>query len=169
MAIRIRHEQPVDNGAIYAVNVAAFGREGEAKVVEILREQADPVISLVADEDGVVVGHVLFSPVTITGHEDAKVMGLGPVAVFPERQRTGIGTQLIRAGLAKCRELGYGAVVVLGHPSYYPRFGFVPASRFGLKCEFDVPDEVFMAMELDPGYLAGRSGVVTYHEAFRSL
>lgn len=106
---------------------------------------------------------------TVTGHEDAKIMGLGLVAVLPERQRSGIGTQLIRAGLKKCKELGYGAAFVLGHPTYYPRFGFVPASRFGLKCELDVSDDVFMAMELSSGYFEKISGTVVYHEAFRSV
>jgi len=165
----IRKEEERDRAGVYAVNVAAFARPGEAKLVDVLRESADPAVSLVAEENERVVGHIMFSPVVITGHPDLKVMGLGPMAVLPERQRTGIGSLLVKSGLDECRKLGSGAVVVLGHPWFYPRFGFVPASRFGLKCEFNVPDEVFMALELVPGYLSGVSGTVQYHKAFRSL
>ena len=92
-----------------------------------------------------------------------------PLAVLPERQRSGIGSELVRSGLERCKEIGYGAVVVLGHPGYYPRFGFVPASRFGLRYEFEVADDVFMAFELLPGYLDEQSGTVRYHDAFRGL
>lgn len=167
--MQVRAEQQHDQASVYSVNVAAFEREGEAKLVDVLREKAHPNISLVAEEDGAILGHIMFTPVTVTGHPDAKIMGLGPVAVIPERQRSGIGTELVRVGLERCKELGFGAAIVLGHPTYYPRFGFVPASRFGLKCEFDVSDEVFMAIELSPGYLENISGTVKYHEAFRSL
>jgi putative acetyltransferase len=96
-------------------------------------------------------------------------MGLAPMAVLPARQRQGIGSALVRDGLGRCRELGYEAVVVLGHPGYYPRFGFVPASRFGIGCEYDVPAEVFMALELVPGALRGKPGTIRYHPAFAEL
>ncbi len=165
----IRREGEGDRAGVYAVNAAAFETADEATLVDVLRESAEPVVSLVAEENGRIVGHIMFSPVTIAGHPDLKVMGLGPMAVLPERQRTGIGSLLVKRGLEECRKLGCGAVVVLGHPWFYPRFGFVPASRFGLTCEFDVSDEVFMALELVPGYLRSRSGTVFYHEAFRSL
>lgn len=165
----IRKEEEGDRAGVYTVNAAAFNGPDEANVVDILRDAADPVVSLVAEENGGIVGHIMFSPVEITGHPDRRVMGLGPVAVLPERQRAGIGSLLVKSGLEECRKLGFGAVVVLGHPAYYPRFGFVPASRFGLRCEFDVPDEEFMALELAPGYLESISGTVVYHEAFRNL
>ena len=165
----IRKEEPRDRAGVYAVNAAAFETPDEAKLVDALRESVAPLVSLVAEEQGRIVGHILFSPVTITGHPDLKVMALGPMAVLPERQRAGIGSLLVKSGLEKCKKLGCGAVVVLGHPWFYPRFGFVPASRFGLKCEFNVADEVFMALELVPGYLSGVSGTVYYHEAFRNL
>lgn len=165
----IRKETVQDQPGVYTVNSLAFQRDDEANLVDILREAADPVISLVAEDGGRIVGHVLFSPVTIAGHPDRHVAGLGPLAVVPERQREGIGSQLVTRGLDECRKLGFGAAVVLGHPEYYPRFGFARASRFGLKCEYDVPDDVFMALELIPGYLNAASGAVMYHDAFRSL
>ena len=97
------------------------------------------------------------------------ILGLAPTAVRPDRQRQGIGSQLVRAGLDAARKTGAAAVVVVGHARFYPRFGFVPASRFGLTCEYDVPDEVFMALELVPGFLAGPGGLVQYHPAFAEL
>ena len=96
-------------------------------------------------------------------------MGLAPMAVVPGKQRQGFGSALVRAGLEQVKELGFVAVVVLGHPGFYPRFGFVPSSRFGIDCEYDVPAEVFMALELQPESLGGRSGRVKYHAAFGSV
>jgi putative acetyltransferase len=167
--VNIRPEQPEDAPAIDAVNRAAFDQPAEATLVVLLREQAAPLISLVADEDGVIVGHVLFSPVTLTGHGEASIMGLAPMAVLPAMQRRGIGSMLARAGLAACTRLGFDAVVVLGHAQYYPRFGFRPASAFGLRCEYDVPDEAFMALELAPGRLVGKKGTIRYLPAFAGL
>ncbi|HEX6902618.1 MAG TPA: N-acetyltransferase [Thermoanaerobaculia bacterium] len=167
--MRIRAEEPRDWPAVHAVNEAAFGQSAEANLVAALREQAHPLISLVAEDEDAIVGHILFSPVTLTGHPALRIMGLAPMAVAPERQREGIGSSLVRAGLDECRKLGFGAVVVLGHPEYYPRFGFFPAARFGVGCEYDVPEEVFMAMELEPGHLRGVSGTIRYHEAFNSV
>ncbi|MDH3444329.1 MAG: N-acetyltransferase, partial [Deltaproteobacteria bacterium] len=94
------------------------------------------------------------------------IMGLAPMAVSPDHQRKGVGSALVRAGLEECKKLGFGAVVVLGHPRFYPRFGFTPAVRFGVGCEYDVPEETFMLMELRPGYLGGASGKIRYHSAF---
>lgn len=166
--MHVRAERPDDRKSIYDINAAAFGREDEAKLVDALREHALPFLSMVAENDGVILGHIVFTPVLVTEHTDLKMMGLGPVAVTPKRQRSGIGSLLVRTGLEACKSLGFGAVVVLGHPEYYPRFGFIPASRFGLDSEFDAPDEAFMALELDSGYLEDRSGTVIYHGAFRN-
>lgn len=149
--------------------MAAFESDAEAKLVDSLREQADPVISLVAVEHDVVVGHILFSPVTMDARPELKLMGLAPMAVTADRQRGGIGSQLVEAGLEECRRLGVDAVVVLGHPEYYPRFEFVPSTQFGFNSEYDVPDEVFMAIELRSGALAGASGQAQYHPVFASL
>jgi putative acetyltransferase len=167
--VHIRTELPADIPAIRAVNLAAFETSSEADLVEALRTQADPLISLVAVTDDTAVGHILFSPVTLAGHEDLAMMGLAPMAVLPARQRQGVGSALIREGLDRCRQQGIHAVIVLGHADYYPRFGFVPASRFGLRSEYDVPDDVFMAIELADGALQGRSGLARYHPAFASL
>lgn len=165
--MRIRIEKKSDLRFIREVNEAAFETPAEANLVDALREQAQPVISLLAEDGGEIVGHILFSPVMLAGHPELDIMGLAPMAVSPERQRQGIGSALVRAGLDECRNLGSGAVVVLGHSEYYPRFGFKPASTFGIACEYDVPAEVFMAMELRPGYLEGASGTIEYHAAFK--
>jgi putative acetyltransferase len=164
--VNIREERASDSAAIRAVHRAAFEADAEAALVDALREQAAPLVSLVADEGGAVVGHILFSPVVLSGDDSLKIMGLAPMSVLPAHQRRGVGTALVQAALERCRELGFAAVVVLGHAEYYPRFGFVPASRFGLRSEYDVPDDVFMAMELIPGALTGRSGTICYHPAF---
>jgi putative acetyltransferase len=163
---RVRLERADDIHAIRAVNLEAFETSLEADLVDALRERAKLILSLVADEDGAIVGHILFSPVSLPGGAETRIVGLAPMAVLQARQRQGIGSALVREGLERCREMGYDAVVVLGHPAYYPRFGFLPASRFGIGCEYDVPDEVFMALELVPGALRGKSGTIRYHPAF---
>jgi len=164
--MEIRAEQPADRAAVHAVTVAAFEAPAEADLVDALRDQARPFVSLVAEGSGAIVGHIMFSPVALSGHPALKIMGLAPMAVLPDHQRRGIGSALVRAGLEQCRLLGAGAVVVLGHPAFYPRFGFSPSTRFGLRCEYDVPEEVFMVMELQPGFLDGTSGTISYHAAF---
>jgi putative acetyltransferase len=168
--MQIRAERTGDFGDIRQVNLSAFETATEADLVDALREQARPIVSLVAEDDGAVVGHILFSPVTLSSDPDLRIMGLAPMAVVPDRQRQGVGFALAQAGIAACRELGFRALVVLGHAEYYPRFGFIPASRFGLRCEYDVPDEVFMAMELEPGALQGPGpGTIRYHAAFGTV
>ena len=137
--------------------------------MEVLRREAHPYISLVAEEEKQIVGHILFTPMTLPGHLELKIMGLGPLAVVPEQQRKGIGSALIKAGLARCKELGYGAVIVLGHKGYYPRFGFIPAVCYGIQCEFEVPAEAFMVLEIVPGYLKGAEGIIHYHAAFNGV
>jgi len=165
----IRAEEQNDRAAVHAVNVSAFGTPSEANLVSALREQTQPVVSLIAEENGAVVGHIMLSPVSLSGHPDLKVMGLAPMAVAPEHQRKGIGSALVRAGLEQAKQLGFAAVVVLGHPEYYPRFGCSPSSRFGIDCEYEVPEEAFMAMELQPGALGGKTGKVKYHAAFGNV
>ncbi len=163
-----RAEQEADYPAVKAVLEAAFEQAAEASLVTALRSRATPIVSLVADDEGVISGHILFTPVTLEG-DSGLIMGLAPMAVIPGQQRSGIGSLLIQAGLEECKRIGAVAVVVLGHPEYYPKFGFVPASRFEIKSEYEVPDEVFMAMELRDGALSGRSGTVKYHAAFGEL
>ena len=162
----IRPEEASDVEWIREVNVRAFETRAEADLVDTLRTDARPLISLVAQQDGEIVGHIMFSPVSLSGHADLRVMGLAPMAVLPSRQRQGVGTALVREGIQRCRANGADAVVVLGYADYYPRFGFLPASRWGIRSEYDVPDDVFMALELKDGCLTGRSGTIRYHRAF---
>lgn len=166
----IRAEQPADRAAIHHVVEQAFqqafGSTAEATLVDNLRANGKAIVSLVAVEDDQIVGHILFSEVTLG---DVVIIGLAPVAVLPSHQKQGIGALLTNAGIAACRDAGYTAMVVLGHPEYYPRFGFVPASRFGIQSEYDVSDETFMAMELQPGALANCAGVAKYQPEFSEV
>ena len=166
--MEIRAEQPEDVPAIRHVNAAAFGREHEADLVDRLRGVANTRSFVAVNAEQQIVGHIFFSPVTVDGDciRDRNLLGLAPMAVQPEYQRQGIGSQLIRHGLDACRQAGYQAVVVLGHPDYYPRFGFVPAIQIGLTCEYPVPDEVFMVLELEPNALRECSGTVKYRPEF---
>ena len=167
--MHVRTERPADTAGVRQVNLAAFPTGTEADLVDALREQATPIVSIVAVEGTEIVGHILFSPVTLTGHQELAIMGLAPMAVVPARQRQGIGSALVHEGFTACTRLGFRAVIVLGHAEYYPRFGFIPASRFGLRCEYEVPDDVFMARELEEGMLEGKSGTIRYHPAFANL
>lgn len=168
--MNIREEQATDLDQIWQVNTAAFVTEVEARLINMLRDSGCPFLSLVAELDNKVVGHILFTPVTLTGTENTlKLMGLAPMAVLPEYQNQGIGSQLVEAGLERCRVLGYDAVVVLGHPQFYPRFGFVPSVNYGIKSEYDVPDNVFMIIELVSGSLKNQTGIIQYHDAFNKV
>ncbi len=169
-AALIRVERPADRGAIRRVNNLAFGRPHEGALIDALRDAVEPHISLVAVRDGQVVGHIFLSPVSIESPDgEFAAFGLGPMAVSPECQRQGIGSELVRQGLEECRRIGQHVVVVLGHPKYYPRFGFVPAHIRGLHCEYAVPDEDFMVIELTPGALRGRTGLVKYLPEFAEV
>jgi putative acetyltransferase len=165
--MRIRMEQVMDVPKIHAINRDAFDSATEADLVDALRSSAESVISLVAEEDGEIVGHIMFSPVQLTGAADVRAMALAPMAVTPERQGAGIGSALVRAGLEECRCLGIDAVFVVGHPTFYPRFGFKSASSAGFVCEFDVHDEAFMVAELVDGVLDGKRATVHFHPVFK--
>lgn len=162
----IREERQGDAERIRAVNLAAFETTTEADLVDALRERETQLISLVAEDEAKIIGHILFSPVTLASEPGLTLLGLAPMAVVPSRQRQGVGSSLVREGLERCRQLNAAAVVVLGHPEYYPRFGFSPASRLSLRSEYDVPEEVFMVRELRDGALSGRSGTIRYHPVF---
>jgi putative acetyltransferase len=168
--VAILHERPEDANAIRFVLEEAFGQSIEADLVDALRRRGALTLSLVALREDEVVGHIVFSPVTIESPESRfDAIGLGPMAVLPPYQGKGIGSQLVRIGLEQCRQAGHEIVVVLGHPDFYGRFGFVPTRHRGLHCEFDVPDGVFMVMELRQGALAGRGGLVKYQPEFTSV
>ena len=166
--ITIRPEQPDDIAAVRAINEAAFGESTEATIVDSLRDKCPDAVSLVAVEDDRILGHIFFSPVSISGgHEVTQGMGLAPMAVLPERQRQGIGSLLARAGVDALRQRGCPFIIVLGHPEYYPRFGFVSASEHNLSCQWDgVPDEAFMVLILDQDIMPGVSGVARYRDEF---
>ena len=159
----VRSEVVSDHEAVRQIHTLAFAGPTEASLVDKLRGSSGS-ISLVATEAGDVVGHILFTAAKVMG-KDVRVAGLGPMAVSPERQRSGIGSELVLRGLEACRRAGYEAVVVVGHAEYYPRFGFQRGSSLGLRCQFDVPDEVFMAKELQLGALSG-GGELQYAPEF---
>jgi putative acetyltransferase len=167
----VRMETPADQEAVFLINAEAFERDGEARLVDALREAGALTLSLVAEVDGAVVGHIAFSPVTIDTESGAvDAIGLAPMSVLKVQQRTGVGSALVREGLRRLGDAGHGSVVVLGHPAYYPRFGFKSAqSTYGLDNEYGAPDEAFMALELVSGALEGVQGLVKYHPVFASV
>jgi putative acetyltransferase len=166
----IRSENPEDIPAIRIVNERAFGRPAEADLVDALRRNGKTLVSLVAEVNGSVVGHILFSPVTIeTEAQKFLGVGLAPLAVLPEFQNRGVGSLLVEYGLEQCRAAGHSFVVVLGHANYYPRFGFTKASRFGIKCEYEVAEDHFMAIELHEGVLQNRTGIARYQSEFNEV
>jgi putative acetyltransferase len=167
LMITIRAETSKDLDAIRHVVEMAFGQAGEARLVEALRQADALITSLVAVEEEQIVGHIAFSALAIESHDTTmNTVALAPLAVLPAHQRRGIGSELVRRGIDHCRRAGYGAVLVLGEPAFYQRFGFIKASLHGIRCPFDVPDEAFMAAELFSGALAEHSGTVKYRPEF---
>jgi len=162
----IRKEEPRDQASVRGVNMAAFESGPEAALVDELRVSCEDYLAFVAVEDGIVVGHILFTPVTVDGCEVVG-MGLAPMAVLPPYQHKGIGSQLIRHGLAQLHHSGCPFVIVLGHPGYYPRFGFELASKYQLSSQWEsVPDEAFMVVIYDGGVLPKAGSVVRYRDEF---
>ena len=170
--IDIRPENAGDRGAVDEVNRLAFGGDDEMRLVQALRRSTGfiPDLSLVAEKEGQVVGHILFSPIAIeTQQGEVAALSLAPMAVLPQLQRQGIGSELVRHGLEQCSRLEHRIVIVIGHPDFYPRFGFDSARAKGLESPFEVPDEAFMAVELFPGSLEGIDGTITYPPEFNEV
>jgi len=172
--LTIRQETPDDFKVVFEVNHIAFGRDNEAKLVDALRKNKTafvPELSIVATDNNRIVGHILFTKINI---KDGKgniyeSLGLAPMAVRSEFQRIGIGGQLIKMGIEVARKLGFRSVIVLGHENYYPKFGFVPADKWNIKAPFDLPANVFMAIELEQDGLKNVSGTVIYPKEFETV
>jgi putative acetyltransferase len=165
--ITIRQEQPQDLNAIRTVNRRAFGQRLEADLVDNLRQNHHDLLSLVAVMQNEVVGHILFTPVTIeSGDRTIRGMGLAPMAVLPEYQRQGIGSKLVRSGIEQLKKRQCPFVIVLGHEEYYPQFDFEPASRYGIRSEWEVEDGAFMILLLNESEMQGISGVARYLPEF---
>jgi len=172
--LTIRQETSDDLKEIFEVNHIAFGQENEAKLVDALRNNGRifiPELSIVATDNKKIVGHILFTKINIKddrGNINVS-LGLAPMAVRPEFQRSGIGGQLIKQGLKVAEELGFRSVIVLGHEHYYPKFGFEPADKWNIKAPFDIPSDVFMAIELVKNGLKNISGTVMYPKEFETV
>ncbi|RCJ21929.1 GCN5 family acetyltransferase [Nostoc minutum NIES-26] len=167
---QIRSETIADVAAIAEVNQLAFGRQNEAYLVEQIR-QSDrfiPSLSLVAEVDGKVVGHILFSYVDLVGEQQLQVLALAPMAVHPTVQRQGIGTQLVETGLAIADTMQESLIIVLGHPAFYTRFGFKPSIHYDIEPPFSVPEEAFMSKPLKHHQTTYR-GIVAYPPAFNGV
>jgi len=164
--IHVREERPEDVVSIREVNRRAFGQDQEGNIVDALRSNGAVLLSLVAMQDDQVVGHVLYSPISVGSATGA---ALGPMAVVPEFQRQGVGGTLIETGNRIIKDRGYPFIIVLGHAEYYPRFGFVPARSRGIQCEWDVPDDVFMLLVLDEEKMRGVSGISKYRQEFSTI
>jgi putative acetyltransferase len=162
----VRPERPGDAAAIRGVHRESFPTPAEARLVDLLRDAGHLTVSLVAVLGDTVIGHVAFSPVTVAA--GAPGVGLAPLAVLEPHRRKGIAARLVEAGLTACRDRGFCWVVVLGEPAYYSRFGFLPAMAFGLFDEYG-GGPAFQAMELTPGGLPVRAGLVRYAPEFISL
>jgi len=170
MDVKIRQEIAGDHQSITVVNNLAFGQKNEGQLILRLRKTKKfiPELSLVAKIEGRIVGHILFYPIEIKS-DDQVFTSLAPMAVLPEYQKQGIGSQLVREGLKRARDLGFKSVIVLGHAAYYPRFGFEPAAKWGIRPPFEVPDDVFMALELVRDGLKDIQGTVEYPPEFNDV
>ncbi|MBX2963317.1 MAG: N-acetyltransferase [Cyclobacteriaceae bacterium] len=172
--ITIRREMQDDFNEVFELNHIAFGKDSEAKLVDALRKNQEvfiPELSIVATDNKKIVGHILFTKIIIKDDNGNMIesLGLAPMAVRPELQKKGIGGQLIRKGFELAIKLGFKSVIVLGHEHYYPRFGFQPADKWNIKTPFNVPSNLFMAIELVSDGLKNISGTVVYPQEFETI
>ena len=174
MKINIRQETPSDYGVVSQIIEAAFrddphGDHTEHHLVERLRKSDEfiPELSLVAEVDGEIVGHILLTKIKIKNKQATfHSLALAPVSVKPSFQKKGIGAELIRAAHRKAKELGHQSIVLVGHENYYPKFGYELTSKYGIELPFEAPDENCMVIELEDGALQGVSGMVEYSQVF---
>jgi predicted N-acetyltransferase YhbS len=168
MDVIIRKEEKKDFKRVYELNRLAFQQENESKLIEKIRngENFIPELSLVAEINNEIVGHILFSKIKIIGNSVFETLALAPMAVIPKFQKQGIGAKLINRGLQEAKKLGFDSVIVLGHDNYYPKFGFKKASTWNIKCPFEVPDEAFMGIELTKEALQNKAGTIEYPDEF---
>ncbi|MES2623811.1 MAG: N-acetyltransferase [Pseudomonadota bacterium] len=169
-SVTIRTELSEDLTVVRDINLQAFGSAAEADLVDALRSSGCTFISLIAEMSTEVVGHLLFTPVELLPqHSRLRLVGLAPMAVLPDFQNQGVGSTLLKKGLEQLKSEDYDAVVVIGHSNFYTRFGFVPSTHYGIKSEYDVPEDVFMVRELTPAALRGHTGTIRYHDAFGNV
>ncbi|UCG71217.1 MAG: N-acetyltransferase [Thermoplasmata archaeon] len=169
--VKIRQEQKSDHQKVYDINKQAFNQENESKLIEKIRngENFVPELSLVAELNGEIVGHILFSKIKIIGDAEYESLSLAPMAVAPKHQKQGIGGELVKTGLETAKKLGFESVILVGHSDYYPRFGLKKSSLWGIKCPFEVPDEAFMAIELVEDSLKNKKGYVQFPKEFMEV
>ena len=167
--VTIRKETSRDYDQISLVNDMAFNHKQEGELILNLRKRTEflPELSLVAEFNDKIVGHILFFPITILSESDKiQTLSLAPMSIMPGFQNKGLGGDLIMAGLKVADEMGFTSVVVLGHPRYYPKFGFKKASKWKIKAPFDAPDEAMMAIELKNGSLGFGGGTIDFPEVY---
>lgn len=173
MELKVKQENKLDYNAVYNINKLAFGEEGEAKLVELLRNSKAfvPELSLVATIGSNIIGHILFTKIKIIdiNQNEFESLALAPMAVNPEFQKKGIGRQLIKTGLDKAREMNFKSVIVLGHKNYYPKFGFKPTKKWGITAPYDVPTSAFMGLELVTDGFKDVRGIVKYPKEFEEI
>jgi putative acetyltransferase len=173
MDYSIRPESRADYSQISDINFLAFNnQENESKLIELIRQSENfiPELSLVADKNGEIIGHILISTISlVTEQGSIPTLGLAPMAVKPGYQQQGIGSELVIKALERCKAMGFKHIFVLGHPNFYPKFGFVPSKNFSVTPPFPVPAEVFMALELVEGSLNCLHGKIEYPPAFNSV
>jgi len=165
MEIEIRQEIPEDQDRVYEIEAAAFGSRIQPDLVNVLRQSAKPMLSLISMLNGALVGHILFTPVTFDTDPAGLACQLSPIAIDPRYQKRGIGGDLIREGLGRCQSLGWSSVFLVGNPIYYSRFGFQMAAPLGFS--IDGPHNPYLqVIELQMGALKSLSGQVSFHPAF---
>lgn len=173
MNILIRQEREADYPFVFQLHALAFGQDNESRLVNLLRQDECfiPELSLVAVLDEQIIGHILFTKIRIVvdGGPESDSLALAPMGVLPKYQKSGIGSKMIWAGLEVARELGHQSVIVLGHKDYYPKFGFVPAEKWGIGTHYEVPSDYFMGLELIPEALSEVKGVVEYSAPFSQI